>query len=87
MATDSVSTCLSKTSGSQRRSWPWRRPKASDHARTGDCAGVRRKADQASTTTGILPMRDCHSRGPVLCTDSPLESTATVTGMSLTSNS
>ena len=40
-----------------------------------------------STTTGILPIFACHSRGPVLCTDSPLESTATVTGMSCTSNS
>jgi hypothetical protein len=40
-----------------------------------------------STTTGILPIRDCHWRGPVMCTDSPLESTATVTGMSRTSNS
>ena len=28
-----------------------------------------------------------HSAGPVLCTDSPFESTATVTGMSATSNS
>ena len=40
-----------------------------------------------STTTGILPIRACHSRGPVLCTDSPVESTATVTGMSCTVNS
>lgn|GEM_PF-3949152 len=46
----------------------------------------RRRADH-STTTGILPMRACHSRGPVLCTDSPVESTATVTGMSSTVNS
>lgn len=45
-----------------------------------------RRADH-STTTGILPMRACHSRGPVLCTDSPVESTATVTGMSSTVNS
>jgi len=40
-----------------------------------------------STTTGIFPIRACHSFGPVLCTDSPVESTATVTGMSCTSNS
>jgi hypothetical protein len=37
--------------------------------------------------TGILPIRALHSRGPVSCTDVPRESTATVTGMSLTSNS
>src|SRR3546814_6069899 len=37
---------------------------------------------QPSTTTGMRPIRDCHSRGPVLCTDSPVESTATVTGLS-----
>lgn len=40
-----------------------------------------------ATVTGILPMRACHSLGPVLCTLVPDESTATVTGMSLTSNS
>ena len=40
-----------------------------------------------STVSGILPMRRCHSRGPVSCTDVPLASTATVTGMSFTSNS
>src|SRR5690606_32738 len=40
-----------------------------------------------AVVTGILPMRACHSRGPVSWTDSPLASTATVTGMSRTSNS
>ena len=40
-----------------------------------------------TTATGILPIRFCHSRGPVSCTDSPFASTATVTGMSSTSNS
>ena len=40
-----------------------------------------------STATGIRPIRACHSRGPVRCTDSPVLSTATVTGMSFTSNS
>ena len=43
------------------------------------------------TAIGILPMpaliRASHSRGPVSCTDTPFESTATVTGMSRTSNS
>lgn len=40
-----------------------------------------------ATVTGILPMRVCHSLGPVSCTLVPAESTATVTGMSLTVNS
>ncbi|VVD60567.1 hypothetical protein PCO31110_00079 [Pandoraea communis] len=40
-----------------------------------------------SAATGILPILACHSFGPVWCTDTPVESTATVTGMSLTSNS
>ena len=43
-------------------------------------------ADQAATT-GILPIRACHSFGPVMCAEVPPESTATVTGMSTTSNS
>ena len=47
----------------------------------------RGKTYAGSTTTGIFPMRACHSRGPVSCTDSPVESTATVTGMSCTVNS
>src|SRR5581483_1731502 len=34
-----------------------------------------------SIRTGILPIFACHSRGPVLCTEVPAESTATVTGM------
>ena len=40
-----------------------------------------------ATATGILPIFYCHSRGPVWCTEVPFESTATVTGMSFTSNS
>jgi len=40
-----------------------------------------------ATATGILPIFACHSFGPVLCTLVPSLSTATVTGMSLTSNS
>jgi len=40
-----------------------------------------------TTATGILPMRACHSRGPVWCTLVPWASTATVTGMSVTLNS
>jgi hypothetical protein len=43
-------------------------------------------ADQL-VQTGILPIFACHSFGPVWCTEVPLESTATVTGMSFTSNS
>jgi hypothetical protein len=37
--------------------------------------------------TGTLPIFPHHSRGPVVCTAVPSLSTATVTGMSLTSNS
>ena len=48
---------------------------------------VSRHPTGQATTTGILPIRACHSRGPVWCTDSPVESTATVTGMSCTVNS
>ncbi|SAK48560.1 hypothetical protein AWB79_01306 [Caballeronia hypogeia] len=40
-----------------------------------------------TVATGILPIFACHSAGPVLWTEMPLESTATVTGMSWTSNS
>jgi hypothetical protein len=40
-----------------------------------------------ASTTGIFPIRACHCFGPVVWTDSPVESTATVTGMSRTSNS
>ena len=43
--------------------------------------------DQAVSTTGILPIFIRHSFGPVLWTLEPFESTATVTGISLTSNS
>jgi len=48
--------------------------------------GFRGGARQA-TATGIFPIFACHSFGPVSCTLVPLESTATVTGMSSTSNS
>jgi len=44
-------------------------------------------AYDAATATGIFPIFACHSRGPVSWTEVPVESTATVTGMSLTSNS
>ena len=47
----------------------------------------RRGALPQASVTGILPMRCRHSRGPVWCTDVPVASTATVTGMSATSNS
>ena len=40
-----------------------------------------------ATTTGIFPIFACHSFGPVWCTLLPRLSTATVTGMSCTSNS
>jgi OFA family oxalate/formate antiporter-like MFS transporter len=50
-------------------------------------AGILVAEGPQAAATGILPIRACHSRGPVSCTDVPSESTATVTGMSLTSNS
>ncbi len=58
-----------------------------------ECRGDIRHAHPArdpgaqATETGILPIFACHSRGPVWWTEVPLESTATVTGMSWTSNS
>lgn len=48
--------------------------------------GGMASADHAAAT-GILPILACHSAGPVLCTEVPALSTATVTGMSFTSNS
>ena len=45
------------------------------------------KEKHYATTTGIFPIRVCHSFGPVWCTEVPCESTATVTGMSCTVNS
>ena len=51
-------------------------------------AGDRGPAHLAyATTTGILPIFARHCAGPVLCTALPSVSTATVTGMSFTSNS
>jgi S-adenosylmethionine:tRNA ribosyltransferase-isomerase len=49
--------------------------------------GQGKRAAHQAAATAILPMRARHSRGPVSCTEVPLQSTATVTGMSLTSNS
>ena len=49
--------------------------------------GPGKRAVHQAAATAILPMRVRHSRGPVSCTEVPLQSTATVTGMSLTSNS
>ena len=59
-----------------------------DHMRGGlrDCARNDSLPNQA-TATGIFPIRACHSFGPVMCAEVPPESTATVTGMSTTSNS
>ncbi len=50
-------------------------------------ARLIQKSRQECTFTGIFPIFACHSRGPVSWTFVPLESTATVTGMSCTSNS
>lgn len=41
----------------------------------------------AQARIGIPAILACHSRGPVWWTEVPFESTATVTGMSFTSNS
>ena len=49
--------------------------------------GSTHRADRYSVTTDMPRILACHSRGPVSCTDVPFASTATVTGMSLTSNS
>ena len=49
--------------------------------------GVRCAHIFYSMTTGILPIFVRHSFGPVWCTEVPALSTATVTGMSFTSNS
>ena len=62
-----------------------RRTSRGGGGRVAPWSAARRGAHAA--TTGILPIRACHSRGPVWCTLVPLASTATVTGMSLTSNS
>lgn len=65
-------------------------PPAVDRMQAGNQAAIWRSfslRNAYSTTTGILPILACHSRGPVLWTDSPVESTATVTGMSSTVNS
>ena len=40
-----------------------------------------------ATLTGIAAIRPLHFAGPISCTEHPLASTATVTGMSSTSNS
>ena len=55
-------------------------------ARQRRALGRKRKQGQA-TATGIFPIFACHSFGPVMCAEVPPESTATVTGMSTTSNS
>lgn len=44
-------------------------------------------AGYCTSTARLSAIFCCQICGPVMCTDSPLASTATVTGMSLTSNS
>lgn len=52
------------------------------------CAGRFHTPEAYCTFTARLSLIFCcQIAGPVMCTDSPLLSTATVTGMSLTSNS
>ena len=57
--------------------------------RRGDALKAARDPNRSTAVIGIRPpaIRCCHSRGPVSCTELPFESTATVTGMSCTSNS
>ena len=50
------------------------------------CVSLQARPCQAAIS-GIEAIRCFHSAGPVSCTETPVESTATVTGMSLTSNS
>lgn len=70
---------------SQRQAGPqWAGLQAGNQVAISRCIAWR---NAYATTTGILPILACHSRGPVLWTDSPVESTATVTGMSSTVNS
>lgn len=73
-------------------------PKAAAHCID---AFLRSKNNKPGTRPGLLLLQQsylistarlswiffCQIAGPVMCTDSPLVSTATVTGMSLTSNS
>lgn len=80
---------IAVTAGQQCRSVPFSRL----HEQENSVIGLRAPnqamnggMDQA-IATGILPILVCHSLGPVLWTEMPLLSTATVTGMSLTSNS
>ena len=59
-------------------------------ARRGDRPGRRLKPcgpRPQAASTGIFAIRARHFFGPVSCTETPVESTATVTGMSRTSNS
>jgi hypothetical protein len=52
-----------------------------DQLRTGSDRLLQQRREKA-VMTGILPIFACHSFGPVMCTEVPPESTATVTGMS-----
>ena len=68
-------------------------PRAPREARDPESVGRARAGDRGpchlayATTTGIFPIFARHSAGPVLWTALPPASTATVTGMSFTSNS
>ena len=62
-------------------------PRKNKKARITRALLQKQNNDSQTTATGILPIFACHSRGPVMCADVPPESTATVTGMSTTSNS
>ena len=66
------------------------RPKAVSRTQLRPLKGLRRLHQAAATPMPLnspVAMRFCHSAGPVMWALVPPESTATVTGMSTTSNS
>ncbi len=76
---------VSFTRGARRGTRPVAWPGIKNPARAGlFCC---RRPGYFTWTTWLSAIFCFHSAGPVICTDSPLLSTATVTGMSLTSNS
>jgi len=77
--------------GRRRSSRPVRAPRPTSLSKPCNRSNPRAiapgsRAGQVAAT-GIFPIRARHSRGPVSCTEVPFASTATVTGMSRTSNS
>ncbi len=66
----------------------FRLPECNKARLSGEGRALRDRRGAYFTSTARLSAIFCFQIcGPVMCTDSPLASTATVTGMSLTSNS